>query len=206
MNQIDTRLWKVKLVFTNDRDENLKKLSTFMREEIGGDIEWNRLVHLMIKMGEFNKAEEIFRAALESVSAVDINGNATFQNNMGYIIAIKGEKKLALPFYERVLSIYEKSLPSNQLSIALLHNNIGEIHLSMGEYSTALAHFNNTLTIRRQSLSENHPDLARTYNNIGSVYWFMGKYPKSLEYLKKAFEIYKGYFPWNHPELAKSTQ
>jgi tetratricopeptide (TPR) repeat protein len=200
MNTVDNSLWKVKLVSTTDHDEDLKQLTDFIRQDIDQKTESMQLVDLMIEMGEYNKAEEIYRAT-HNIDAVD--DDEAVQCDMGFLMTKKGNTKLALSFYEKALEIQEKSLPTNHLDIASSHNNVGAAHVSMGEYSIALDHFNKALTIQKQLLPESHFDLARTYNDIGATYRSIGDYPKSLDYLKKALVISQKHLPQNHPNLAK---
>lgn len=198
MNQLENGIWKVKLVATTDHDKGLTQLTDFIRKELGGGNESDQLVNLMLKMGEYNKAEELHQATFEA----DADDDVYAQNKMGLIMAKKGNKKQALAFYKRALEIQEKSLPLNNRMIAMLHNNIGEVLLSMGEYTTALEQFNKVLSIQAQSLPENHPDRGITLNNIGRTYWFTGDYSKSLEYLTKALAILrKTNVPCMHPDL-----
>jgi hypothetical protein len=63
VKQIDKndRLWQVDLILTGDDDPQLHALTERMREEtFSGSEGWDRLGMLLIKLGQFNKAEELY--------------------------------------------------------------------------------------------------------------------------------------------------
>jgi uncharacterized protein HemY len=62
INQIDNdnRLWCVKLTLTNDNNQQLNVLTERMRQETDGSTEWHRLGQLLMKLGEFDKAQQVF--------------------------------------------------------------------------------------------------------------------------------------------------
>ncbi|CAF1687454.1 unnamed protein product, partial [Adineta ricciae] len=65
--QLVDRFWQVNLSLTSDNDPDLKILSDYMKKELGEGTPLSKLGHLMIKMGEFNHAHEIYDAQLASV-------------------------------------------------------------------------------------------------------------------------------------------
>ncbi|CAF1454000.1 unnamed protein product [Rotaria sordida] len=58
--------WLVNLSLTSDNDPTLKVLTDHFRKEIGSGNPLDRLGSLMLKLGEFNQAEEIFGTQLNS--------------------------------------------------------------------------------------------------------------------------------------------
>ncbi len=68
--QIDKndRLWQVDLIMTGDNGPQLHALTERMREEIGGLTGWHRLGKLMIKLGHFDKAEELYEILLKQIT------------------------------------------------------------------------------------------------------------------------------------------
>jgi hypothetical protein len=70
VKQIDgnNRLWQVDLILTIDIDPQLQALTELMREETDGPTGWHRLGQLMIKLGQFNKAEELYKILLKQTN------------------------------------------------------------------------------------------------------------------------------------------
>jgi tetratricopeptide (TPR) repeat protein len=205
VKQIDKndRLWQVDLTLTDDNDPQLQALTERMREETSSGCEgWLRLGELMIKLGQFNKAEELYDILLQQKT--DIGEKANLFHQLGWIKTDQGKYEEAVEFYEKALEFYQKTFPANHPSLATSYNNIGLVYDKMGEYTKALSYSEKALEILQKTLPTNHPDLATSYNNTGLVYNKMGKYSQTLSYYEKALEIFQKTLPANHPSLAAS--
>jgi tetratricopeptide (TPR) repeat protein len=205
VKQIDEndRLWQVDLILTGDDDPQLHALTERMREETSSGSEgWFRLGELLIKLGQVNKAEELYDILLKQTT--NDREKSHLYHMLGMVKTDQGKYEEAVGFYEKALEIYQKTLPANHPDLASSYNNIGSVYYNMGEYSKALSYFEKTLEIEQKTLPANHPDLATSYNNIGLVYGNMGEYSKALSYYEKAFEIKQKTLPANHPSLATS--
>ncbi|CAF0731532.1 unnamed protein product [Adineta steineri] len=196
-------LYQVNLTLTNDNDKDLRILTDQIRQETFPDSKgWYRLGLLLIKMGQFTKAQEIYQVLLHQTT--NENNKAPIYYQLGWIKYNQGEYQEALSSHEKALKIRQQSLPSNHLDLADSYNRIGSVHYSMGDYSKALSYYKKALAIRQQSLPFNHPDLGASYNNIGLVHSNMGDYPKALSSHEKALKIRQQTLPSNHPDLGAS--
>ncbi len=204
VKQIDKndRLWQVDLTLTSENDPQLHALTKCMQEETKGSKGWLRLGKLMIKLGHFDKAEELYEILLQQTT--NEGEKAHLFHQLGWIKDDQGKHAEAIEFYEKVLEIRQKTLPANHPSLATSYNNIGAVYDNMGEYSEALSYYEKALEIKQKTLPANHPDLATSYNNIGLVYKNMGEYSEALSYYEKALEILQKTLPANHPSLATS--
>ncbi|CAF4133530.1 unnamed protein product [Adineta steineri] len=195
-------LYQVNLTLTNDNDQDLRTLSDQIRQETFPDEEgWYRLGLLLIKIGQFTKAHEIYKVLLHQTT--NESDKANIYHQLGRIKQNQGEFQEALFYYEKARTIRQQSLLSNHPDLAMSFNNIGLVHHIMGDYPKALSSHENALAIR-QSLPLNHPDLGASYNNIGLVYYKMGDYRKALLSHEKALTIKLQSLPSNHPDLAMS--
>ncbi|CAF1443899.1 unnamed protein product [Adineta steineri] len=203
IKQLDKKnqLYQVELELTSDDDQQLRSLTDRIREEAGGT-GWQRLGSLLLKSGQFNKAEELYNVLLEQTS--DEGEKAVYYGCLGYVKDDQGDYEKAIWYYEQGLEIQQRTLPSNHPSLATSYNNIGLVYSNMGEYSKALSCYEKDLEICQKTLPSNHPLLAISYNNIGGVYDNMGEYSKALSYYEKALEIRQKTLPSNHPSLATS--
>ncbi|CAF1479740.1 unnamed protein product [Adineta steineri] len=203
INQMDSKnqLYQVELELTSDDDQQLRVLTDRIREETDSSTGWKRLGNVLVTIGQFNKAEELYNVLLEQT--YDGSEKALYYNQIGVIHANQGDYEKAIWYYEQGLEITQNTLPSNYLDLATSYNNIGSVYNKMGEYSKALASHKKALEIR-QTLPSNHSELANSYNNIGHVYDKMGEYSKALSYYGKALEIRQKTLPSNHPSLATS--
>jgi tetratricopeptide (TPR) repeat protein len=196
------RLYQVDLTLTSDNDKDLCLLTDRIRKETEESTGWNQLGELLLKLGQAEKAQQVYEVLLKETTK-DIE-KARIYYQIGCAKIDLGKYKEALTFYEKSLTIRQQLLPPNHPDLAKSYNGIGNVYYSMGEYSKALVYYEKTLEIRQQSLPSNHPDLAKSYNNIGGVYDSMGEYSKALSYYEKALEIKQQSLPPNHPDLAKS--
>jgi tetratricopeptide (TPR) repeat protein len=193
-------LFQVDLVLTSDNDIQLRTLTDRFREEIHQHSDgWYQLGSLLLKMGQFDKAQQLYEILLEQTTNEHEKGDIYHQ--IGSTKAAQGEYSKALSFYEKALEIRQKTLPPNHPDLASSYNNIGLVYASMDEYSKALSYHEKALEIRQKSLPSNHPDFASSYNNIGLVYASMDEYSKALSFHERAVNIGQSSLPPNHPDL-----
>ncbi|CAF1474357.1 unnamed protein product [Rotaria sordida] len=196
------KFWRVKLTLTNTNDD--QQLSTLMesiRQEITGT-GWQKMGLLLWKLGENNKAEELYNMLLNEASNED--NESYCYHCLGMIKYKLGQYNEAIKFYQKSLDIKEKTLPPNHPNLASSYLNIGSVYYDMGEYSNALSSYERSLEIKKIALPPNHPDLASSYQGIGLVYDDMGEYSKALSSYERSLEIQKIALPPNHPDLAAS--
>ncbi|CAF1168295.1 unnamed protein product [Adineta steineri] len=199
----NNRLYEVNLVLTADNDPEVQKLTDYILEESYPDAEgWYRLGMVLRKMGQFDKAEDIYHVLLDQAS--DDENKAPVYDQLGLIKDNQAEYEEALTFCEKSLAIRQKTLPTHHPDLATSYNNIGNAHYSMGNYPKALSSHEKALEIRQQSPLPNHSSLADSYNNIGNVHYKMGNYPKALSSHEKALEIRQQSHPPSPTDLAMS--
>ncbi|CAF1136386.1 unnamed protein product [Adineta steineri] len=196
------QLYQVELQLTADNDEQLQRLTKYISKEVGGDTGWERLGSLSLKIGHFDKAEELYKVLL--VQTLNEDDRALYYNQLGSVKHGQGDYEQAIKYFKQGLEIAEETLSANRPSLAVSYNNIGEMYREMGEYSKALSFHEKVLGIEEKTLSANHPSLATSYNNIASVYNNMGEYSKALSCYEKALGILKLTLPANHRSLATS--
>jgi tetratricopeptide (TPR) repeat protein len=204
IKQIDKNnpLYQIDLTITSDDDPQLRMVTESIRAEAGCGTGWDRLSTLLMKIGQFDMAEELYTVLLKQT--FDEGQKALYYVSLGYVKNDQGDYEKAIWYYEKGLEIYEKTLPPNHPDLATSYNNIGTVYDTMGEYSKALSYYEKALEIYQKTLPPNHPSLAISYNNIGSVYYNMGEYSKALSYYEEALEIRQKTLPPHYPLLATS--
>ncbi|CAF1996519.1 unnamed protein product, partial [Rotaria magnacalcarata] len=169
----------VQLAITDDNDPQLSTLTNRIKEEIDGR-GWHRMGKLMLQVGHFDQAEELYQELLKNASTD--SDRAFIYHQLGVMNYHQGKYPEAVKFYEKSLEIKRKTLPEDDASLANIYNNIALAYDNMGEYLNALDFYQKARKIKEKSMSADNPDLALTYNNIGAVYDNMGEYSKALEY------------------------
>ncbi|CAF1463080.1 unnamed protein product [Adineta steineri] len=196
----DNQLYQVELQLTSDDDQQLRLLTDQIRKEAGGDSGWQGLGKLLVKIGRFNKAEELFNVLLEQTS--NEGEKAIYYIQLGSVHCHQGNYEKATSYIEHGLEIQKKTFPSNHPKLAASYNNAGFVYGSMGVYSKALSFYETALEISQKTVPSNHPLLTASYNNIGLLYENMGQYSKALSFYEKVLEISKKTLPSNHPNIA----
>ncbi|CAF2117571.1 unnamed protein product, partial [Rotaria magnacalcarata] len=116
----------------------LAGLTNRIKEEIDGR-GWYRMGQLMLKVGHFDQAEELYNELLKGTSTdSDI---AYIYHQLGWLKDDQGEYKDAVEFYKKSVKIYRKTLPEDDASLAPTYSNIGQVYKNMGEYSKALEYY-----------------------------------------------------------------
>jgi tetratricopeptide (TPR) repeat protein len=198
----DNTLWQVKLTSTSDSDPQLNALTECIRKETKGSTEWLRLGRLMVKIAQYDKAEELYQLLLNQKPDDDEKANIFHQR--GLIKYYQGEYDDAIKFYEESLKIRRKNHSSEDSNLAECYNDFGLVYHKRGEYSTALEYYQKALEMRKKTLPLNSPDVAESYNNIAATYDRMGEDSEAISYYEQALKIYKKTLPPNHPDLAAS--
>jgi tetratricopeptide (TPR) repeat protein len=197
------RLFQADLILTSDDDKDLRALIDCIREEIPSHVDgWQRLGALLLRIGELDKAQQVYQTLLEQTT--NESEASHIYNQLGNVKSQLGDYKGAIKMYEKSLKIDQETLPTNHPNLATTYNNIGSVYFNMNEYSQALSSQEKALAIQQQILSPNHLDLTITYNNIGNVYQQMGDCSKALSSYEKSLAIQQQSLPSNHPDLAAS--
>ncbi|CAF1292573.1 unnamed protein product [Rotaria magnacalcarata] len=194
------RLFEVCLKLTSDDDKELKVITDLFEEDLKGGTGWARLGNLLCKVGQFDKAEELYHALVQQ--ATTQNDTAFYYDHLGVTQTYKNNYLEAIKNFEKSLSIREIILTENDPDLAATYNNMGLAYEKMKDYSNALLFHQKALSIWEKLLPEHSIDLTASYNNIGSVYDGMKEYPKALQFYEKTLSIAEKNLPGNHPDLA----
>ncbi len=204
----NNRLWQVELTLTGDHDPQLQELTKSMQDETAGPTGWFRLGRLMMKVAQFDKAQQVFEMILDRTT--DEKEKCEIYYNLGWIKNDQEKYTEAITYYEKSLKIRQKILPANHPSLVISYSSIGALYIKMGERSKAKSYYEKAYEIGQKALLANHPDLA-TCNNIGSVFNEFGSVFNSMEQCskallthEKALEIQQKTLPKTHPSLATS--
>jgi tetratricopeptide (TPR) repeat protein len=80
----------------------------------------------MIKLGQFNKAEELYDILLKQ--ATNEGEKAYLFHDLGLIINNQGKYTEAADFYEKLVKINQKILPPTHVVLATSYSNIGRVY------------------------------------------------------------------------------
>ena len=200
-NRIDNTnlLYQVDLELTANDDEQLRNLTKRISQEVTGPTGWGRLGSLLLKIDQFNKAEEVYLTLLEQTSSQRYR--AHYYSQLGFIKDHQDDYNKALDYYKKALEIEQKIYPTDHRIFSTSYNNIGGVYHSMKQYSKALLCYEKDLEISLKTRSSDDHHLAVLYNNIGTVCDRMNEYSKALMFYQKVLKIELKTHPDNHPTL-----
>ncbi|CAF4861837.1 unnamed protein product, partial [Rotaria socialis] len=79
----NSRLWEVQLTITDESDPQLARLTDSIKQDVRGSTGWQRMGHIMLKVGHFDQAEELYNELLENAS--DDRHRAHIYHQLGWL-------------------------------------------------------------------------------------------------------------------------
>ena len=139
-------------------------------------------------MGKYDKAMEIFIAALNQAESLDDKrGIGISLNSVAMIHYNKGDYDQSLEYLGRSLEISEDLGDKHGILTSL--NERGIVYWNKSEYKKALSSLKRSLEISEE-LEHKH-GIASSSNNIGCVYWDQDNLENALLYFKRSLEVSK---------------
>jgi CHAT domain-containing protein/Tfp pilus assembly protein PilF len=108
----------------------------------------------------------------------------------------------AIPLFERVLGIRERTLGPDHPDVADALNSLGVLYYYKGDYVRAEPLCQRALTIREKALGPEHLDVAASLNNLALLCIDRGNYAKAELLCRRALTIKERALGPEHPELA----
>ncbi|HEX5871761.1 MAG TPA: tetratricopeptide repeat protein, partial [Longimicrobium sp.] len=91
----------------------------------------NLIGNILFETGHADQAQARFEELLEHASRwSDEEFSARASNNLGVVSNVRGQRDLALTYYQRALAAYQRL--GNRLGIAETHNNLGISYRDLG--------------------------------------------------------------------------
>ncbi|UJR32550.1 hypothetical protein I4U23_020012 [Adineta vaga] len=232
IQELENDVCQVNLTMTDSADLQLKQLTEYMRKEVGILSGKHRLGNLMIAMGEWNKAKDIYEVLLQEEE------DPYIIQQLGFIAHKMNNLDIALQYYRDALSLFTTLLSPNDSGLATIHSNIDCV-LSEKEYldealkqferslelqrrartynniatiyekqecrKEALENMGHSLRMLRESLPPTHPEIAISLSNIGTLYDKNKQYSKALSYYDRSLSIQKVSLPEHHPDIIHTS-
>ena len=198
----DNRVYQATLTLTTDTNHNLHDLTKHIREEIEAPTPWHRLARLLLHLGKYSEAEQIYNRLISHTR--DNRERVVLYDQLG--TAKQGQRKYAdaLDSYSKSLDYSDEASPSHEFHLARFYSNTGSIHYAQKRYADALSSYERAQNIWQRNSGENQLNLAESYNAIGLIHEKMNQCPEALSFLEKSFEIRQKSLPSCHPNQAES--
>ena len=198
----ENKIWEIYLKLTTNQDDvQLEQLTKHLRQDVQSTSNpWESLAKLLLTMGEFDKAQQIYENILEQTSLNDYEQLAFIYHQLGCVHNEKKDLDQALEYFRESLYtkshyLYEKYYDPE---LADTYSNIGSIYHVQGKLDDALIYFQNAL----QTNTNDQRILASLYNNIGMVLKRQGHFHNAIKHFEKSLQIDLNRLPPTHPDLA----
>jgi tetratricopeptide (TPR) repeat protein len=194
------RLWRVELTLTEDTDPQRRRLTERMRQQTLGVTQWDRLGRLLIIIGEYCKAEDLYKILLNQ--SKDEYEKAHYNHHLAAVKEAQGDYTMAIDFYHRSLEINAKLLSLYHPNLASSYTGLGLVYSKINDHKNALVSYDKALVNFQHSLASNDSRLAILYGNIGRLHNQMGDYSQALLSHEKAKKIFLATLPSHDPHIA----
>ncbi|CAF1466729.1 unnamed protein product [Rotaria sordida] len=194
-------LW---LVNINGTDEGFEVTSEYIQYEESKMTDSNIILtlgHLIIEIGDYDKAEKYFDKILHSPIPNDEEISCIYYH-MGRIYRLKGDYQRALEFLKQAYITHSQARPSRLASAAKAMNAIGIVYMEQHNVQQAIDSFQLALKLYAKTVQEYHPDIGGTLINLANIYCEGEQYEDALLCFKRAQNIYDCNLPYNHPNRA----
>jgi tetratricopeptide (TPR) repeat protein len=143
IREVESGVCQVNLIVTSGDDSQLRHLTDYMRREVGILSGMQRLGNLMIEMGEWSKAKDIYETLLEEEE------DPCIIQQLGFIAHRMGDLDGALRHFRHALSVFATLLSPNDPELATIYSNVGCVLKDKGRLEEALKQFKRTLELQR---------------------------------------------------------
>jgi tetratricopeptide (TPR) repeat protein len=127
---------------------------------------------------------------------------STIDNNVGAVLAARGEPEEAERLFHKVLAVRQAALGAGHLSLAMAHNNIGAVARARGDFAGAEQAFRSATEMRELLLGPDHPELVGSLNNLGVLLHDMGRHEEALTLLRRAVALREQTLGPQHVDVA----
>ena len=179
---VDTKLQLSALLSYTDPETAKQLLAEVVKLEPHHPVGLNRYGLLLMRMGEVEKAVEVFETLLLSEEK-HLKGVAL--GNLGLVYADLGEVERAIEYHEQALSIHREVKNRQGEGNAL--GNLGLAYYRLGEVERAIEYHEQALKISRDIQDRQGEGTA--LGNLGGAYYRLGEVERAIEYHEQALKI-----------------
>jgi CHAT domain-containing protein/tetratricopeptide (TPR) repeat protein len=153
----------------------------------------NNLANLYRDMGQYERAEELYKRALLNQEVVPGKKNhpdvAHSLNNLANLYGDMGKHERAEPLYTRALAIREAALGERHPDVAHSLSDLASLHKYLGDHERAESLYERTLSIREAALGKNHPEVGNALNHLAQLRLAQQRLDEALPLFARAFAL-----------------
>ncbi|CAF1302453.1 unnamed protein product, partial [Didymodactylos carnosus] len=194
-------MWLVKLQLKSEEENDFKKIQDHFKLQVGGEITFNTLGHYLLKLDEWEKAEQYYKC-LSSIISIDTNSfsqcrRAPVSNDELSSHPDSSRSELSLHKTDQTTELDLKILPPSlgQFSPSMVCSNLGFINTKLNQFDSAKRNFD-----QAQHFIPNDPISNLHINfNLGGLYYKQKSYSEALNAYEKALRLAARILPSEDP-------
>jgi tetratricopeptide (TPR) repeat protein/predicted Ser/Thr protein kinase len=212
--QAEARLWRGRLRHKNGQlDEaelDLEQAYRLALRQAYDEVELDAATELVfvvgIQQGKFDAARRWEEEAWDRAQQYGASARARSWvfNNIGILLAERGELVRSQEYLERALVIKREALGSRHPDVAISLTNLGIVLSIRRNFEQALECQQQALAIWERVLGSRHPNVALALINVGRVLRKQGKPEEALSHHEHALAIHEEAFGLRDPSVAWS--
>jgi tetratricopeptide (TPR) repeat protein len=158
-------------------------------------------------LGEYPKAESLFRRALEI--ATEQTGSSSPDaarglNNLGLVFAALGDHVRAIEHFRRAREIWEKTVGETTIDNARTLYNLGAEYSELSDYPRAESCLTRALEIKKAKEGEQNVSYIWNLERLGRLYFDAADYARAESAYRKVLELRKKLHGDDHPLTASA--
>ncbi|CAF1058520.1 unnamed protein product [Didymodactylos carnosus] len=154
------KLWILDLSLCSDDDFELEEVFSYMKKDIGEETSMITLGNILVKMGEYDKAERIFLKIDHKDGLIQV-----MEQKGNYYLAIKNYQR-AIDYYEKVLELRHQCYPPPHPEIGKSFVSLAMAYEFQKHYTNAMDYYDRAIKQYKRTMKENHPLVIQTKNNL----------------------------------------
>jgi CHAT domain-containing protein/Tfp pilus assembly protein PilF len=161
------------------------------------------LANLRVALGDFGRAEPLYRQAMEIRKKALGEGHrdcAQSLNDLAALYWAKGDYGRAEPLYLQALEIRKKALGENHPLYATSLNDLARLRRDKGDHARAEPLFRQALAILKKAPGEDRLTYATVLSNLAELYLSEGAYSRAEPLSLQVLEIRKKALGESHPD------
>lgn len=192
-------------------EEAAKNISTYYGTEntdYARDLE--KLAAVMLKKGDFAKAEELIKKAVDifknsSGSKSSLDKSATYLT-LAKLYSTLGLYEEAEEALAKASKLSRKNKKQNATATAKSSDELAELYIKQGRYNEAEDLLQTTLQLKESKLGKDSRDLTPTLNTMGNLYLIIGNYSDAEKNIRRSMAINAKIFSENSVKYAESLR
>lgn len=161
--------------------------------------------HLLLTLGQHEKAEALYRQAMEIREKVLGKNHGDYGASLGDLAGVyrvTGRYIESEPLTIQALAIQEKMYGPEHDDVLANTSNLGLTYGYLGQYDKAIPYFQRVIAAKEKKLGDRDPQVSLVLLNLAEMYRQQGKFSLAEPIYLRTIKILESNFGADHPNVA----